>query len=370
MATPLKERYGAEVPVELARQLALVYADFDTQHFLQLALDGYNNLELMGRGRHLAACLQAVLPEDYPQALAIVLASTASPLPAADFAMGGFFYLPHTCFVAAYGLDHFEPSMAALNQLTRLFTAEFSIRAFIERYPQRTLEQLAQWALDDNHHVRRLVSEGTRPRLPWAGRLPGFQRDPAPVLALLELLRDDPEPYVQRSVANNLNDIGKDHPALLMAVARRWAEDAPERRQWIIRHALRNAIKQGHPEALAILGFGNGSPICLEATEVTPSAVAIGGNLLVRFALHNPTDQMQTAVVDFRIHYIKANGSRVPKVFKLKNLQLPAGERCWLQKTVSLAQMSTRQHYPGLHSVDLVINGQVVAASEFTLLSD
>ena len=168
--------------------------------------------------------------------------------------------MPHCFFVAEYGLDHFEPSMQAHYQLTQRFTAEFSIRPFLIKHTEATLARLRQWARDPNEHVRRLVSEGTRPRLPWASRLPAFQADPAPVLALLELLKDDPALYVRRSVANNLNDIGKDHPRVLMQTAQRWMRDATPERAWVVRHALRWAVKQGDPAALKVLGFGKKSP--------------------------------------------------------------------------------------------------------------
>ena len=169
--------------------------------------------------------------------------------------MAAFLYMPHLFFVARHGLDHFEDSMRAQHALTQLFTAEYSIRAFLEKHPGATLARLREWTADPSHHVRRLVSEGTRPRLPWAPRLRAFQKDPRPVLELLELLKDDPELYVRRSVANNLNDIGKDHPALLTAVAKRWLRGASPERRWIVSHALRSAVKRADAGALGALGY-------------------------------------------------------------------------------------------------------------------
>ena len=170
--------------------------------------------------------------------------------------MAAFLYMPHLFFVARHGLDHFEDSMRAQYALTQRFTAEYSIRAFLEKHPEATLARLREWAADPSQHVRRLVSEGTRPRLPWAPRLRAFQKDPRPVLELLELLKDDPELYVRRSVANNLNDIGKDHPALLTAVAKRWLRGATPERRWIVDHALRSAVKRADAGALGALGYG------------------------------------------------------------------------------------------------------------------
>lgn len=368
MAAALKERYGLEVAQELARQILHVYPAFDTAAFMAQAETGYLELELLDRGRHLGRCLASWLPQDYPEAIAILLASTAVPLPTDGFALGGFFYLPHTCFVSQHGLEDLQTSLHALNHLTRLFTAEFSIRPFIQRYPQQTLEQLRVWATDKNEHVRRLVSEGTRTRLPWAARLSEFQRDPAPVLELLELLKDDPALYVRRSVANNLNDIGKDHPQLLVEVTRRWSEGASPQREWIIRHALRSAVKRGDAGALEVLGFKNGSPIQLVASTFDNQRAVMGGAVVLGFELLNPTNEVQKAVVDFQVHYVKANGLTSAKVFKLKNIRLAAGQTCLLQKRLSLASMTTRQHYPGIHRVDLLLNGSVCAAGYFELM--
>jgi 3-methyladenine DNA glycosylase AlkC len=206
-----------------------------------------------------------------------------------------------------------------------------------------------EWTRDPSEHVRRLVSEGTRPRLPWAARLPAFQRDPAPVLALLERLKDDPALYVRRSVANNLNDIGKDHPALLADTARTWLQGATPERRWIVQHALRSAVKRGEPGALAALGFGAAADVQIGQPSITPqSSAVIGGTLVVAFDVINNRAQPQRVLVDFAVHYIKANGQSRAKVFKLKTLDLAAHETQRVGKQISLAEMSTRKHYPGL----------------------
>jgi thioesterase domain-containing protein len=215
LAEPLKNCFGTAIPKTIGQRVVEVYPAFPVRAFLTDALRGYEQFELMARGRHVARALARHLPADYPRAVGILVASLGAKLEGSENqGMAPFFYLPHVLFVAEFGLDHFEPSMRAQYELTQRFTAEFSIRPFLERYPEQTLARLARWAADPSAHVRRLVSEGTRPRLPWAPRLRAFQRDPRPVLKLLELLKDDPVLYVRRSVANNLNDIGKDHPAV------------------------------------------------------------------------------------------------------------------------------------------------------------
>ena len=370
MAEPLSHQFGADVPCAIACMLQAVHPSFQSEAFVRDVLAGYDALALMQRGQKIAKVLRQHLPDDYGQALAILLASLNQPH-ARDMgqSLGSFLFLPHTQFVATYGLDHFEASMQAQHALTQRFTAEFSIRPFLERHPEATLRQLREWATDPSPHVRRLVSEGTRPRLPWAPRLRGFQQNPTPVLALLELLKDDPALYVRRSVANNLNDIGKDHPQLLIQTAQRWWLNASAERQWIVRHALRSAVKRGETAALQVLGFGQAATLTLSQTRIWPQQAAIGSAVQMAFALTNPLPTAQRVLVDFCVHYIKANGQAKAKVFKLKTLTLAPGETVPLQKRLSLATMSTRKHYPGQHRIDILLNGQILHLGMFDVIA-
>ena len=253
--TPLKHLLGPEAVACLARNIALVYPEFDGDAFVHSAVDGLEPLGLMERGRKLAAVLRDFLPGSYPAAIEILIASLTPPLSdTEDLGLEVLFYLPHVIFVADYGLDaeDFEVSMRAQYELTRRFSAEFSIRPFLIQYQDRTLARLAEWLSDPDPHVRRLCSEGTRPRLPWARRIPAFVADPRPVLPLLEALKDDPVLYVRRSVANHIGDIAKDHPALAFEICERWLEGASGERKWLIRHALRHPAKKGNEIALRL----------------------------------------------------------------------------------------------------------------------
>ena len=370
MAEPLKNRYGLEVADVLAQQITAVWPDFDSRAFMKQVSVGYEGLDLMARGQQIADVLQQYLPADYGEAIAILMQSVGVPLQdARSFSMSAFYYLPHTCFVASYGLQHFDESMAAQYQLTRRFTAEFSIRTFLQQRPAETLVCLRRWCEDPDYHVRRLVSEGTRPRLPWARRLPEFQRDPTPVLALLEELKDDPELYVRRSVANNLNDIGKDHPELLVDVCRRWMVDASAERRWVVRHALRSAVKRCDVSALAVLGFDSEQTVRVEQTRVQPGVVPMGGDVELQATLTLPKSAREPLrlMVDFRVHYVKASGRTSAKVFKLKQLTLVPGQIVTLSKKLSLTDKSTRRHYPGVHGIELLVNGKAWPLGEFEL---
>jgi 3-methyladenine DNA glycosylase AlkC len=368
MAEPLITQYGPDVPQAIARMVKAVHHRFDVDAFLQDALTGYEALALMPRGKHIARALHRHLPVDYPVALGILLASAGQEHGRhPGLSLASFLFLPHTVFVAEFGLGHFELSMQAQHALTQRFTAEFSIRPFLQKHTEATLERLMDWTHDPSEHVRRLVSEGTRPRLPWASRLPAFQRDPTPVLALLDRLKDDTALYVRRSVANNLNDIGKDHPDVLANTAIAWLKDATPERQWVVQHALRSAVKRGEAGALAALGFGAGADVLIGQPTIAPQRAVIGGKVAVAFEVTNRTAKVQRVLVDFAVHYIKANGASRAKVFKLKTLDLAPHETQRVGKQISLAEMTTRKHYPGLHRVDVILNGRSQLLGSFDL---
>ena len=343
-------------------------SDFDSSAFVDRCLVGYEAMELTERARHIADVLADHLPTDRRRALEIVTDSLGPEIEERELTgMGGFLYLPLVFFVADHGLEHFEEAMHAQYELTKRFTAEFSIRAYLERYPAETLNRMREWAVDPDVHVRRLVSEGTRPRLPWAPRLRSFQADPTPVMELLEILKDDTEEYVRRSVANNLNDISKDNPDLVIDVARRWWDSGSSDRRRLVRHGLRTLIKQGHPEALEVLGFGPDSPVEVAAVSVTPATVPIGGRVRIEVQLVNPSEDEAGALVDLIVHFVKANGSTSPKVFKGAEVILGAGEATTVSKSVSVKQHTTRTHYPGRHGVEVQLNGQVFPGDDFEL---
>ncbi len=369
MAEPLKNSFGKEVPKKIAAMIAGVYPQFNSRAFVTDILDGYEALDLTPRGRKIAQSLHTYLPTNYDDAIDILIKSLG---PANDQTEGlgitPFVYMPHVFFVAEYGLDDFELSMQAQYELTQRFTAEFSIRPFLIRYPDKTLARLESWSNDSNSHVRRLVSEGTRPRLPWAQRLPAFQQDPRPVLDLLEHLKDDPVLYVRRSVANNLNDIGKDNPEALFQTARRWMKDADKERRWLVQHALRSAVKRGEKGALDVLGYSPANNITIQDVRITPNPVCIGDTVSLEIDIVNKHKQTQQLLVDLRILFVKANGKTSPKVFKLKTLALAPQKSTTLNKTISFAPMTTRKHYPGEHKIELLLNGQALPVGAFRLL--
>ncbi len=371
MAEPLKQFFDEPLVRSIAHDLRGAHPAFPERAFVDDAVAGLDQLELLERGRHIAAALARHLPPAYPEAIDVLLRSLG-PEHATDELVGGgmapFRYLPHVIFVAERGLDHFDLSMRAQHQLTRRFSAEFSIRPFLAREPERTLAVLRGWARDPNPHVRRQVSEGTRLRLPWAGRVGWLDRNADRVLELLELLKDDPATLVRRSVANNLNDLGKVHPGLLVATCAAWLEGASGERRALAEHALRSAVKRGEPGALALLGYGAAASVAIEEVRLQPRRVGIGRRVSVRFLLRSTARAPQHLLVDLAVHFVKASGATAPKVFKLKRLSLPPGGKVELEASISLAVHTTRTPRPGLHAVDVVVNGVARRAGAFEVV--
>lgn len=366
----LKSFFSPALVRRLASDIASVHAAFPTRAFVAHATRGLDALELLDRGRHIAAALERHLPSRYPEAIEVLLASLGAEHAGDELlgvGMAPFYYMPHTVFVATRGLAHFDLSMRAQHELTRRFTAEFSIRPFLAAEPERTMAVLRTWASDPSPHVRRLVSEGTRMRLPWGMRVAWLDEHPEEVIGLLTLLRDDPATVVRRSVANNLNDLGKVHPALLVATCAAWLEGAGETRRALVEHALRGAVKRGDPAALRLLGYGRKAAVTIDAVKITPKRVVIGSRVTVRFTITNTSRSTQELLVDLGVHFVKAAGKTSRKVFKLRRVALGSREAATFSKTISLAVHTTRKPNPGRHAVEVIVNGAIHPIGHFTV---
>lgn len=343
--------------------------DFPADRFVARALEGYEALELLDRGRKIADALAENLPPDYAAAVDVLVRSLGPPLERTEGnGMAPFLYLPHTVFVAVHGLADFDASMRAQHAITQRFSCEFSIRTFIAADQERTLDVLDRWTTDESVHVRRLVSEGTRPRLPWAGRLRAFVEDPRPILPLLERLRDDPEEYVRRSVANNLNDISKDHPGLVVETAEVWlAGSVSDDRRRLVRHALRTLAKAGDADALDVLGFPRDTPVSPSQITVAPTEARIGESVLVTVELSNPGATTESVIAELNVVFVKASGGLSPKTFRLGEAEIGPRDVARLAKRVSLKQHTTRTHYPGRHTTEVLVNGSAYEGPSFDL---
>ncbi len=360
-APALKEIFDRAQMRRFADGTKAVWPAFDDGRFLALATAGLDDLGIMQRMRLAAEAFGATLPEDFGRAVDI-LAALAPRIGR------GFASLTFCEFVALRGQDHFDRSMQALKLFTTYGSAEFAIRHFLLADFERTLAVMRGWAGDENEHVRRLASEGSRPRLPWSFRLRNLIADPSPTLPILERLKADDARYVRKSVANHLNDIGKDNPDVLIGTVSGWDRSDP-RTLWIVRHALRTLVKKGDASALAIVGAGGEAKVRVARFAVTPVRVRLGERIAIEGEIVSTGGKEQRLVVDYAVHYVKKRGKTSRKVFKLKELALAPGEAARLSISQTIRDFTTRTHRPGHHKVELLVNGRALAESGFDILA-
>ncbi len=358
-APALKEIFDADRFQRTAAELSRIDRKFDATKFLAVALPGLDDLSLMQRLRRMTECLHATLPADYSAALAIL----RELAPRIDH---GFATLVLPDYVGRFGLADFDESMDALKFFTPFGSSEFAVREFLRRDLPRTLAVMERWSRDPDEHVRRLASEGSRPRLPWSFRLDALVADPAPVAPILENLRNDPCLYVRKSVANHLNDITKDHPDWVLDRLARWPPAEPNP-AWIAKRALRTLIKRGDRRALALIGAGEPPAVEVSDFSLDPPEISLGGRLAFSVRIASRSPRTQRLVVDCTIYYIKRSGNASAKVFKWKELTLAPGAVVLLTRSQVIRDFTTRTHHPGRHAVELMINGEILARSAFDL---
>jgi 3-methyladenine DNA glycosylase AlkC len=361
MGEPFKNLLDAALVQRIGTRLAQADAGFDVQRFALLARQGLEALELKARALQICEALEATLPEPFERA-ALLLEQAMEGAEGLE----GWALWPVGEYVARRGLHEPERALAVLRRMTPRFSAEFAIRPLIVQHPELVFATLARWAMDDDEHVRRLVSEGSRPRLPWGLRLQALVKDPSPTLPLLLALQDDPSEYVRRSVANHLNDIAKDHPELVVAWLREHLIDATPERRALLRHASRTLIKKCHAPTLRV--WGQGQPLRGSATlKLAPKRARVGDTLALTLTLVSNAARQQPLLIDYALHRVLASGSSAPKVFKGWSVELAAGDTLQLSKRHSLREVTTRRVYPGRHRIEIVINGRVAAQAEFDL---
>jgi 3-methyladenine DNA glycosylase AlkC len=352
----LKEEISPGLARVLGDEIGRVWAGFPQRRFIEGLAEVLEPLELMARVEAVTDRLAEALPEDFGEAAAVIEGALGSP------AFDGWMVLPVGTYVARAGIEKPDLALPLLAGLTPRWTSEWAIRAFIERHPELTYGYLAKWAADPDEHVRRLVSEGTRPRLPWARQLRSLIDDPGPNLPLLDRLVDDPSAYVRRSVANHLNDIAKDHPDLALDLAGRWLPRG-ESAAWVVGHGLRTPVKKGDPRALQLLGVATDADVRLTAFTVDRDTLAIGDAVTFSLTVELHGREEADAVIDYRVHYVGANGGRKqPKVFKLTRQRLVAGTPTTLTRRHGFHHVSIRRIRPGRHTLDVQVNGRVLGS--------
>lgn len=370
---PFKEVFHRQAIIAMGKVIEKNCADFPSKRFVALATKDLASLELKQRSEQIYRALVTLLPHDFSAAARVIHASlhpacdaNAQKLGVTDDGIQGWMIMPLAEYAGRQGIDHLPLALDLLKELTMRFTSEFGIRHLWLARPNEVLPIVHSWTDHENEHVRRLVSEGSRPRLPWGMQLPGFIAAPRTTLPLLEALRDDASPYVRRSVANHLNDIAKDHPALVLDLAKKWHRRAPQERQRLLRHALRNLLKQGHPEALSLYELA--APQLEDIRlEIIRNTVPMGGDLGFELHLRSTSSLPQRIRLDIVLHYQKANGRLTPKVFRWKDLHLAAGESHTATRRQSFRPITTRVYHPGQHRLEIKANGQIIANADFVL---
>lgn len=369
MPALLKDIYNDTFFGEFTHALTRNLNGFDKHAFLEEVRDAeWENRELKQRMRHISNVLSSHLPGPYPQQLDIIL-GTIRYLKENGRPNGGLEHMVFPDFLEAHGQGHLEITVAAFEEVTQFVSCEFAVRPFLRQALEPVMAQMLLWATHPHPMVRRLATEGCRPRLPWAMAIPALKKDPAPILPILQLLKNDPSESVRRSVANNLNDISKDHPQVLIQLLRQWRPRSKVTGQ-LLKHGSRTLLKQGNLEVMQLFGFDGIGELAIDRFQIHVPEISVGGALEFSFDLVNRGALDQKVRLEYGIYYQKANGSLSRKVFKISERIFPQNSSTPLLRRQSFKQITTRRFHPGLHQLSLIVNGQEMEKREFHLVLD
>jgi len=360
----LKHAFNGELLQHFATAILVYFPSFRSEEFLKIEAE-LHQMEMKARVRRIRDCLAQELPQDYPRALEILMQVLHQDT------FRGFSIWPIAEFIQSYGLNDLKISLEALQLLTTRFTSEWAVRPLIKHYPEETMDFLLQCTQHENVDIRRWASEGTRPRLPWGEHLQKFIQNPEATKDILEALKFDTELFVRKSVANHLNDISKDHPDYVIQLLNRWQKQAQgedqKKIEWIIKHALRTLIKNGHPKALALIGVHYDAMINIEKFKIIENQLRLGDDLEFEIQIQSLSNQTQRVVMDYILHFMKSNQKTAPKVFKLRTFELAAHERVVIKKKHTVRKVTTRQYYTGQQKIEIQVNGKVFGGLEWYL---
>lgn len=357
--TKVKDIFNPAFIKQLATTIHTHYSDFDQDAFQTFVYQSdWDSLEFKQRVQRLTTTMQKTLPSIYEEALPILYKSAPK--------FGGLRGIIFPEYIAKYGKSNWDVSMEALAYFTAYSTSEFAVRPFLETDLEKMLAQMLTWSKHPNEHVRRLASEGSRPRLPWGNTVLALKNDPSPLLPILENLKADESLYVRRSVANSLNDISKTHPDMMIERMKEWHGHSEET-DWIIQHASRTLLKQAHPEVLALFGYESAALLKVDQFSIASKQVAIGEELSFKFEVRS---KVKTNLrVEYAIDYVKKSGKRNRKIFKITSTKIEENEQKTYRRRQSFRNMTTRKHYPGKHVLSIIVNGVEKASCEFDVIN-
>jgi len=377
MAEPFKNMYNEQFFDRFTKDLKLVINDFDACEFVSKIMDNeWENRELKQRTTHITAILKQFLPEEYKKAIAKIL----ELLDYVENTQPDFSKIDDTKFglmleygwildnyVEQFGLDDYETSVKAIEKITQFTSCEFAVRPYIIKYPDKMMKQMLAWSKHKHWGVRRLASEGCRPRLPWAMALPNLKENPAPIIPILENLKNDPARFVRLSVANNLNDIAKDNPETVIELVKKWQGESEEV-DWITKHGCRTLLKQGRSEVMELFGFDSVKNISVENFKILTPEVKIGNSLEFSFKLLNNNNKKSKIRLEYGIYYQKANGTLTKKVHKISEKEYAENSTTQITRKHSFRVVTTRKFHIGLHQVAVTINGNELKKHNFELI--
>ena len=356
MAEAWKDKLNYETVSGFAASLKAEHDAFPVDEFMRSTMEDWESLELMARGRRITENMQKFLPADYKEAIGIMdrVIKNCDP----------FFKLCFPTYVELYGTDeeNWDISMAAMELYTQYSSSEFAVRPFIINHEERMMAQMIAWSKHENEHVRRLSSEGCRPALPWGVALAKFKKDPSLILPILEQLKTDPSEYVRKSVANNINDISKTRPDIVVQMVKDW-HGKDDRTDWILKHGCRTLLKKGNSDVLAIFGFGNADAVDVSGFVLNANAIEFGGDITFSFGIETKSDTKVR--LEYGVDFMKANGKQNRKIFQISEIAMKANQQKAYTKNHSLADVSVRKHYPGVHAITLIVNGAERGTLEF-----
>ncbi|MCC6371079.1 MAG: DNA alkylation repair protein [Bacteroidia bacterium] len=357
---PLKEMFNKNYYQHLAKILVELYPSFNAQGFVKDSTTGIEERSLNQRMRHTSLVLKEHLPDSYNKTIGLLSEAIART-------RGGYTNLVFPDFVSQFGHHDFETSLNALQHFTKFGSSEFAIREFLKRDFDTTIRVMYRWSENENAHVRRLASEGSRPRLPWSFKLDEVINNPKITQPILNNLKADNELYVRKSVANHLNDITKENPDYMLALVNSWDKSHPHT-AWIIKHASRTLIKKGHSGSLSVFDFEKNAKVKIEKFSLNKRKIKLGETLIFNFDVVSDKAKTQKLVVDYVIHYRKKSGELSPKVFKLKELKLEPKTTEHITKKQVFKDFTTRKHFAGKHLLEIQVNGKRLAQAEFDLV--
>lgn len=367
MSNLFKDIYSPDFYSQFCDVLASLIPEFNKKKFTQLIFDeGWKEKELKERMKHTSTVLHHFFPKVYLQASSLIC-NLIAKLREKGIKEQSIEYMFLPNYIECYGINDYETSIQTIEYLTQFTSCEFAVRPFIIKYGDKMIAQMNKWSLHKNYKVRRLSSEGSRPRLPWAIALPMLKKDPTSILPILENLKQDPSDFVRRSVANNLNDISKDNPEIVMAIIKKWKAIGTKETDWMIKHGCRTLLKTAHTRALHYFGLQSTNSIEVKNFSILTPTVRIGKELMFVFTLINNHAKPRKVRVEYGLYYKKSNGSLSRKVFKISEREYLHGKVIEFKRKQSFKLITTRKFYPGEHKLSLILNGEEKGARTFLL---